>query len=508
MKQLILQEFKKLLKKKYLLILLFLLLITSGSMTYNSYSNNYNGDYYIQDNQGVKQTGIDALRYIDRERHKLAGVVDEKFIDNYLASYHNEIDNYIKNDLAIDEAKMIATYGENYETLLERGRMNTLTDEDWDIISQSSSMIWHEPDGEYDGIYFNVYYKNTGKLSAISSIYNHVNEYFFPENILGYYKYPNDTNEDLYLHNELRYSFQPLIDKEKFLAKKYQENPVSNEVFTYLNFYGEEKVNPKILDYYDQKFMEITPYFDSTIPNQFLINNMTNPFGIILLILLIIVALSDIFSYDSQTKSDQIIECSPYGYKKLKSVKVIVGVCCGLGIVILQQVLIFIICNILLPIRDFSLVKIVEDNLTNNIFINYYIERYGNVLISGILMMTLGAIVVSMLTMFISYLSKNKFVTAIVMIIITFVLTFGIESYVFADISRIILPYIPFHFMRFTLFHNFVQFIPFSIGIIPHTVLFDHVVAIRDIVIVVWLVVCCLMALFISKIKVSEVKSK
>lgn len=507
MRQLIKQEFKKIFKKKYFLVLLLLLLGVSGYQTYTSYSNNYLGDNAIQNEEGVKLTGIDAIRYIDSERHKLAGIVDKKFIENYADEYVEKINTIIETESVIDEEKMIAVYGKNYKELFERAKNGNFSEDDYDLL-YNIEIGWGE-NPETGEVFLETFYENTEKLSALSSIYNYANDYFYEDDFIQGY---NNFFEDPSMYNPIQEcieGFLPFIEKEKYLASQDFNNTIE---YSFLNIYYDStvhKVDSRIFDYYNQQFMDAEPYFDSTIPNQLLVKNMSNAIGIMLVILLIIIVLSDIFSYDSQTKTDQIIESSPYGHKKLKVAKLITGICIALGIVVLQQILIFTICNIMLPIRNFSLTEGGAGSMfMNSTNLNNYIEPYSSVITTGVIMLLLGGLVTGMLTMFISYLSKNKFTTAIFMIILFFVLIFSIESFIFKDLSSSLLPYIPFYFMRFTIFHNFVQPLSYSIGIIPHTILFDNVVAVRDLVIIVWLALCVGMGSFISFVKVGEVKSK
>jgi hypothetical protein len=512
MRQLIKQEFKKILKKKYFLVLLILLLVFSGYLTYSNYSNVYNGEYAIQDEQGVELTGIDALRYIDSERHKYAGIIDDEFVKKFSNDFDTRVKNIVDNDLTIDEEKMQATYGEDYEQLIERAKEGTLTSEDWDIILNSNTG-WYETERENGtSVYLNVFYENQGKLSAVSSIYDYANEYFNTADFIQPWIDKNENTYDPveYINNS---KFAPLLHKEEYLIKICPQNIDENyEYKSFIYIYEEDmenSIDSKIIDYYNQRFMDTKPYYDSTLPNQYLNDNMTHTLVIILALLLIIIVLSDMFSYDCQTKSDQIIACTSYGTKKLKLAKLIVGIATALGIIILQQALIILISNIILPVRDFSLVETSYDTIYSFVTsVNVYIESYGSVFITGIIMLLLGGLVVGMFTMFVSYISKNKFITAIIIILITFFLIFISETGLFDNLINIIFPYIPHNFMRFTIFHRFAYNIGYHNGIVPHTVLFGNVVAVRDLVIIVWLALCVGMGSFISFIKVGEVKSK
>lgn len=512
MTQLIKQEFKKIFKKKYFLVLLLLFLGVSGYLTYDNYNSKYTGDHIIQDDKGVELTGVDALRYIDSERHRYAGTINEEFVEKFTSDFDTRVKNAIKTDLTIDEEKMIANYGKDYEQLFERAENRNLTSNDWNIISDLEPNLYEMEDGKTGAVHLSYIYKNEGIIAAFSSIYDYANDYL---NVNEYIQYwTDDKSEYTPVEYIATYRFAPLLFKEEHLATPYPENPADDyEYKSFLGIYNDSgtkiEIDSKIIDYYNERFMAAEPYYDSTLPNQYLINNLSNSFGIILAILLIIVILSDMFSYDHQTKADQIITCSPYGYKKLKVAKLIVGICTALGVILLQQILIILISNFMLPIRDLSLVETGYDSISSFVSsIDNYIEAYGSILLTGIIMLMLGGLVVGMITMFISYITKNKFITAITMILITFALIFFVESYAFQDIVSIILPYIPYNFMKFTIFHNFVYDTPFNIGIIPYTMLFNNIVAVRDIVIVVWLALCAGMGTFISFVKFGEVKSK
>lgn len=127
MRRLILSEFKKIFKSKINIVLLLILFIFNGYRTYQVYHQplQYRSDIVMKDTNGVERTGLAYWKLADQIQHSYAGTLSEKTIQQMDKDFRTIMNKYAKANL--DDEKMKAVYGDNYEVLLKDARSGKYT---------------------------------------------------------------------------------------------------------------------------------------------------------------------------------------------------------------------------------------------------------------------------------------------------------------------------------------------------------------------------------------------
>lgn len=127
MRRLIQSEFKKIFKSKVNIVLLLILFIFNGYRTYQVYHQplQYRTDIVMKDENGIERTGLAYWRLADQIQHSYAGTLSEKTIQQMDKDFRAIMNKYTETTL--DEEKMKAVYGDNYETLLKDARSGKYT---------------------------------------------------------------------------------------------------------------------------------------------------------------------------------------------------------------------------------------------------------------------------------------------------------------------------------------------------------------------------------------------
>ena len=127
MRRLIQSEFKRFSKSKVNIVLLLILFIFNGYRTYQVYHQplQYRTDIVMKDENGIERTGLAYWRLADQIQHSMREPSVKKTIQQMDKDFRAIMNKYTETTL--DEEKMKAVYGDNYETLLKEARSGKYT---------------------------------------------------------------------------------------------------------------------------------------------------------------------------------------------------------------------------------------------------------------------------------------------------------------------------------------------------------------------------------------------
>ena len=125
------------------------------------------------------------------------------------------------------------------------------------------------------------------------------------------------------------------------------------------------------------------------------------------------IVLANSFSIENHNKTDQVIVPSKTGYKNITIAKLTAGFLVAFTTVLLQLLVVLMIANLKLNLDGW------DCSMTKEIFLSVYSYKEYTLLFIGLLL--LATFVISMLTMALSFFTKNQFITIIIMFL--FVMT-------------------------------------------------------------------------------------
>lgn len=479
--QIIKEEFRKIFKKKSFLFLFVVLLVFSGYFTYQNYQSVFLEDNFIMDEHNEKLSGVEALRYIDEKRHAYAGTIDSQLVHNFYNDYQSLFPD--EGTLQVDDAAMRKHYGDDYERLYEKFEEGKLTYQELNEAVLKAGNHYASFNIDNDMIIdMQVFYKEDAYVRGLNSIYS-------------YLRLTNYDSLEAVTKQEVHEVFMPFLNRDR-MNKEDKINLLEADSRT--------SMDTAIIDYYYQELMQQEAYYDSDLGNYYLFENMSHPLLLTLPLILIAIMLCDMFSLDKQCRCDQIIMASKYGNAKVRGCRVLVGFLTAIGVVVMQQLVIIAVSVIMLPIHSFdmSVLSLMPGNLP---IANSYIQSYSNILLSACLMIPLAATAIAAITMLLSYICKNRFVSVIVMLVFIIV---GVSISLNSMLPFHIDQFIPMHFTDFTLFHCIRESAGTTVGINPMTILFGQVIEWRMIVLAVWMIICFIICSFISFVKVGRISTK
>lgn len=377
MEKLILFEFKKILKSKFNIIMILLVFGICFYMTIDHVKHYYDNSYTtVISFSNEKMSSYEVLQYLDEFWHSHVQDVDENYFEKMELLKNAMMEEYALNEL--DEEKMSAIYGENYQNFMQAGIDGTMS---------------YEKIHEYS-------------VQCEDRYYQYMKDY------------PHYTLVSL--NGDVTFSLKPFYKNEQFM-------PLMNILFNKLDnlqyLYHEEKHElymwedlPQIyLDYISDRYESLPNHVDSSVGLDMLIylfSGVNTNFIYMLLILLILILTSGLFSIEKEAKVEQVLMCTAKGYKEVTTAKLICAVL--IAIAVMGGYLLFACCYIrsIVPFRDWNTPYISS-------FLSLpLIYTYKDIILIPIGMFIMAALAASMMSAFLSCLTKNRFICAVVLIIL------------------------------------------------------------------------------------------
>lgn len=391
--KLYLSECKKIRKNKANVFLILLMIGWMCGITISSYQKEipaYRKDmvaYKTFDGKELR-SWKEVEKYKDTILTQYAGEATEALWNRYCDDYETLYKEFTKD---IDVSLMNALFGEQYEELLEKAKQDGLSEEEIQhITSATAEYFVVQEDRDFfnqpnQPISFPAFYEKQQELHTLNYIYRDVT-------------YSSPFSQEVMPQSLKTQSIEtqpPLY----FLSHK------SENLKAILHPYPIEfKEDELFSKYVKQELNTSTALFGSTIGIQKL-HQAFYGFSVLSLLLISII-LANSFAIEKRTKMNQIIVPSPCGAAKICIAKLSAGLSIGVFSMALQILVIIIIGWILFPPSNWQLsVSRIGGALS-------YIT-YQDLILTDIQLLLLSALSVSLITLFLSCVTKNQFITII-----------------------------------------------------------------------------------------------
>lgn len=403
MRKLILFEFKKIFKNRLNILLVILTfgvcfyMVAEQSQRYYTIYNESNISL-----EGNILSSVETMRYLDSFKHENAHKADEEYVlkmKNLYASYIQEY--HIKE---LDEEAMKYAYGDNYLEIIEIGQKgempyNEVMDYRDQVIdkfrdengqfrsSESKPDVYFNEDGTFS---VNLLYKNADKKRILRLMFHPSYEILSDkENHLVDYK---ALKESVFDQDEMRV----LID--------------NGYINGYLFLKDVEGMTKEQVDFLNQKFLSNPDNVDSEVGLMVLsglLGNESMSFSRLILLLLILILASNIFSIENSTHMDQTLSCSNKGNRQLTIAKFLTLILLTLGICAIFVFITVAYTAYLVPLRNWNLVDASRD----------YLLTFKEVILNSIGTVVVAVLSTAILTAFFSCVTKSRFASAIIVLI-------------------------------------------------------------------------------------------
>lgn len=465
MRRLILSEFKKIFKSKINIVLLLVLFIFNGYRTYQVYHQplQYRTDIVMKDENGVERTGLAYWKLADQIQHSYAGTLHEDTLQQMDKDFRTIMNKYAETDL--DDEKMKAVYGDNYEALLKDARSGKYTGKEINELFEnymqiSGGISYEEIEGSNKvKVHVEDYLKNDDVRQLYSNIYG-----YFTEDKKDVADYENFSFEDQrkWLHSDQLSKEQLNIEIAGF------ENPDSIYDATMENFIN--------------RYKSASHEIDSNIPNTLFVEALYNLEFASLLILVIILA--NTYAMEKHYKTYQIMIPTAAGNKKITAAKLCAGILLALGIVLMQFLIVYIMACIFLPLRGLNLTYYSQSQASLNI--TAYVFTYRTLIVNAMLLISVAAMASACVTMLVSYMTKNRFATVIPLLLVT--LISGFAGF-FNQLSpgMVIDQFFPSQMVHFTQFFT-VALNPHMGEMLPYFSIGGYSLAWKNVIMLFWII--------------------
>ena len=400
MRRLIQSEFKKIFKSKINIVLLLILFIFNGYRTYQVYHQplQYRTDIVMKDENGIERKGLAYWRLADQIQHSYAGTLSEKTIQQMDKDFRAIMNKYTETTL--DEEKMKAVYGDNYETLLKDARSGKYTGKEvnelFENYMQISGGISYEEIEGSDKV--KVHVEDYLKHDGVRQLYSNIYDYYIEDkkDVADYENFSSDAQRK-WLHPDQLSKEQLHIEIAGF------EYPDSIYDATMENFIN--------------RYKSASHEIDSNIPNTLFVEALYNLEFASLLILVIILA--NTFAMEKHYKTYQIMIPTAAGNKKITAAKLCAGILLALGIVLIQFLIVYIMSCMFLPLRGLNLTYYSQSQASLNI--TAYVFTYRTLIVNAMLLISIASMATAFITMLFSYIIKNRFATVIPLLLVTLI---------------------------------------------------------------------------------------
>ena len=465
MRRLIQSEFKKIFKSKVNIVLLLILFIFNGYRTYQVYHQplQYRTDIVMKDENGIERTGLAYWRLADQIQHSYAGTLSEKTIQQMDKDFRAIMNKYTETTL--DEEKMKAVYGDNYETLLKDARSGKYTGKEvnelFENYMQISGGISYEEIEGSDKV--KVHVEDYLKHDGVRQLYSNIYDYYIEDkkDVADYENFSSDAQRK-WLHPDQLSKEQLHIEIAGF------EYPDSIYDVTMENFIN--------------RYKSASHEIDSNIPNTLFVEALYNLEFASLLILVIILA--NTFAMEKHYKTYQIMIPTAAGNKKITAAKLCAGILLALGIVLIQFLIVYIMSCMFLPLRGLNLTYYSQSQASLNIAA--YVFTYRTLIVNAMLLISVAAMASACVTMLVSYITKNRFATVIPLLLVT--LISGFAGF-FNQLSpgMVIDQFFPSQMVHFTQFFT-VALNPHMGEMLPYFSIGGYSLAWKNVIMLFWII--------------------
>lgn len=465
MRRLIQSEFKKIFKSKINIVLLLILFIFNGYRTYQVYHQplQYRTDIVMKDENGIERTGLAYWRLADQIQHSYAGTLSEKTIQQMDKDFRAIMNKYTETTL--DEEKMKAVYGDNYETLLKDARSGKYTGKEvnelFENYMQISGGISYEEIEGSDKV--KVHVEDYLKHDGVRQLYSNIYDYYIEDkkDVADYENFSSDAQRK-WLHPDQLSKEQLHIEIAGF------EYPDSIYDATMENFIN--------------RYKSASHEIDSNIPNTLFVEALYNLEFASLLILVIILA--NTFAMEKHYKTYQIMIPTAAGNKKITAAKLCAGILLALGIVLIQFLIVYIMSCMFLPLRGLNLTYYSQSQASLNI--TAYVFTYRTLIVNAMLLISVAAMASACVTMLVSYITKNRFATVIPLLLVT--LISGFAGF-FNQLSpgMVIDQFFPSQMVHFTQFFT-VALNPHMGEMLPYFSIGGYSLAWKNVIMLFWII--------------------
>ena len=465
MRRLIQSEFKKIFKSKVNIVLLLILFIFNGYRTYQVYHQplQYRTDIVMKDENGIERKGLAYWRLADQIQHSYAGTLSEKTIQQMDKDFRAIMNKYTETTL--DEEKMKAVYGDNYETLLKDARSGKYTGKEvnelFENYMQISGGISYEEIEGSDKV--KVHVEDYLKHDGVRQLYSNIYDYYIEDkkDVADYENFSSDAQRK-WLHPDQLSKEQLHIEIAGF------EYPDSIYDATMENFIN--------------RYKSASHEIDSNIPNTLFVEALYNLEFASLLILVIILA--NTFAMEKHYKTYQIMIPTAAGNKKITAAKLCAGILLALGIVLIQFLIVYIMSCMFLPLRGLNLTYYSQSQASLNIAA--YVFTYRTLIVNAMLLISVAAMASACVTMLVSYITKNRFATVIPLLLVT--LISGFAGF-FNQLSpgMVIDQFFPSQMVHFTQFFT-VALNPHMGEMLPYFSIGGYSLAWKNVIMLFWII--------------------
>lgn len=467
-------ELKKIFRLKINITILLLLLLFTGVMTYNTFTSmddyHYERSYELTNTDGTIINQRQYWKTADRLQHSYAGTLNEKTIQDIIHDADTIMKTYAP--ATIDTQLMQEYYGSHYDEYFQKAIDGAYSMQEFekifpDYIEKNKGVFYEQiPGSKKVKIQLETFYKEDHTRRLYEKLY---------EASIAQTEDEVDADDDYNTTRLLTWLH----------ADRTSDNDILLQIIPGYDA-DRQHIDNDVQHAYLTRYREADKTYDSTIGNTLLIQSLAciN----ILTLFVIILLVSDIFSMDIHHKTDQIMIPTYNGYKKNTAAKLSAGLICAVGIVVLQVLLVFIISQLMLPMRNLQLLYYPQSQASlSNVLM--FIYSYKEILFNAILLCLVSAASTASITMLLSYLFKNRFSTVIIMAIITLL-------FFVLPLMPQLIPASFIHYFLPAQMLDFQQY--FTIGIAesisPYFSAAGHLIAWKDIAMLFW----CIMIILIS----------
>lgn len=465
MRRLIQSEFKKIFKSKVNIVLLLVLFIFNGYRTYQVYHQplQYRTDIVMKDENGVERTGLAYWKLADQIQHSYAGTLHEDTLQQMDKDFRTIMNKYAETDL--DDEKMKAVYGDNYEALLKDARSGKYTGKEINELFENYMQInggisYEEIEGS-DKVKVHVedYLKNDDVRQLYSNIYG----YFIEDK----------KNVDDYEN----FSFEA---QKKWLHPDQLNTEQLNIEIAGLEY--PDSIFDATMENFINRYKSASHEIDSNIPNTLFVEALYNLEFASLLILVIILA--NTYAMEKHYKTYQIMIPTAAGNKKITAAKLCAGILLALGIVLMQFLIVYIMACIFLPLRGLNLTYYSQSQAS--LSITAYVFTYRTLIVNAMLLISVAAMASACVTMLVSYMTKNRFATVIPLLLVT--LISGFAGF-FNQLSpgMVIDQFFPSQMVHFTQFFT-VALNPHIGEMLPYFSIGGYSLAWKNVIMLFWMI--------------------
>ncbi|MEG0365773.1 MAG: hypothetical protein RR585_02995, partial [Coprobacillus sp.] len=439
--RLIKSEIKKIFKIKMNIILLLIAILGTGFFVGLKYYE-YSLMEPVKNQQGEYVDSVSLLKYMDNTRHQYAGEWTLEKADKYQKDFELLIDKY-QGEVKIDKARMIEYYGSHYQELIDLFHAKELTNQKFlDYIKEYNLE---------ERISLDLNDMNLNDLFDLS-IYYERNEIVAGLKLA----YLNGWSGEL---------SSEIIDNVNNLLIEKKSDSVLDELEISVNDEITKEQIKQMADYLKINIDSLPKTFDSTIPNDVLISGLDSCLWIP--IICIIIILANIFGIEKQYDMEQIIFPTKASSFKITISKIITSMLVSFSVMLITIIVCILIGYIILPVHtwDMAMYSFEGSNLFKIAF------TYKTLIIYAVVLSLMSALASSCIILALSYLTKNRFIVIVVMLLYIGVSIFlNITGYL-----RMMHPYNMTHIMEY--FYN----------INAYTFIYNKVVPYRNIILLIWI---------------------